>query len=97
MGLGVGASEPSEQQEESLLNADEPESPDAERHEFAPTAPGPVASGSLSGPAQMVAGSSTYDPYAQLDGLFMTGGYATDSPQPIAAKQMGGGHDDLLF
>jgi hypothetical protein len=90
-------------QEESLLGGGGG-GDDSQGQEFSPITPTvrngasaargvPVALGGA--PIQMQP-QVPHDPYANLDGLFMT-----DAPQPLSApgggRSLGGQHDDLLF
>jgi len=89
-------------QEESLLGGGG-EVDDTQGQEFSPISPvhngasaargGPPASG---GPLAQLQSQIPHDPYANLDGLFMT-----DAPQPLSApnigRGLGGQHDDLIF
>ena len=102
-GGNVGDDGDPPEQEESLLRGDGDDGGEAEdsgiqseAHEFSPVS---TMHPTINHPTNGGAGSTTvsYDPYAQLDGLFKS-----DAPQPISAndaQRLGGQRhvDDLLF
>ena len=105
-GGGAGGDDAdSPDQEESLLGGGGGGSADdGQGQEFSPISPAAQngASTAVGGPATLGSVSTQiqpqvpHDPYANLDGLFVT-----DAPQPLSApgggRGLGGQHDDLLF
>jgi len=104
-GGGAGGDDAdSPDQEESLLGGGGGGSADdGQGQEFSPISPAVAQNGaSTGGPATLGSASTklqsqvSRDPYANLDGLFMT-----DAPQPLSAagggRGLGGQDDDLLF